>query len=122
MGSHPINLFVRFVLELGALFALGFWGWRSTSGALQYLLALGLPIFAALVWGIFAVPEDPSRSGNAPVPIPGIVRLILELLIFGAGCWAMYEAGFEVLSWIVGFIILVHYGVSYDRIKWLLRQ
>jgi hypothetical protein len=122
MGSNPFNLFIRFVLELGALFALGYWGWRSTSGPLRYLLGIGIPILAALVWGIFAVPDDPSRSGKAPVPIPGTLRLVLELLIFGAGCWAVYDMGFQALGWIAGFIVLVHYGVSYDRIKWLLRQ
>jgi hypothetical protein len=32
MGSHPLNLAVRFALELSALAALGVWGWRQGDG------------------------------------------------------------------------------------------
>ena len=30
MGSHPLNLALRFLLELVAIGAVGFWGWRAT--------------------------------------------------------------------------------------------
>jgi hypothetical protein len=65
MGSNPINLVIRFLLELSALMAMGFWGWNQGKGAFRFVLAFGIPIIAALVWGVFAVPDDPSRSGNA---------------------------------------------------------
>ena len=64
MGSHPINLAIRFLLELAALFALGLWGWNAYDGGESWqriLLMLGVPIAAALLWGLFAVPDDPSR-------------------------------------------------------------
>lgn len=80
MGSHPLNLLVRFLLELAALGAFGYWGWQQAEGALAYLLAIGLPVLTAVLWVTFAVPEDPSRSGHAPVPVPGLLRLLLELL------------------------------------------
>jgi hypothetical protein len=122
MGSHPINLVIRFILELGALAAFFLWGWKSSPGPLRILLGLGVPTLAALVWGLFAVPNDPSRSGKAPVPIPGSLRLIIELLIFGTACWGLYKAGFAPLSIVGGVIVLIHYGFSYDRVRWLLRQ
>ena len=122
MGSNPINLIIRFTLEMGALFIFGLWGWKSTSAPLRTLLTVGLPVFAALAWGVFNVPGDPSRSGKAPVPVPGFVRLMLELLIFGAACWVLFDLGYKTLGWIGGIIVLIHYGVSYDRIMWLLRQ
>jgi hypothetical protein len=28
MGSHPINLAIRFLLEVAALTSTGMWGWR----------------------------------------------------------------------------------------------
>ena len=68
MGSHPINLALRFLLELSALFAMGVWGWRYSEGWLRFVLALSIPIIAAVLWGTFAVPDDPSRSGGAPIP------------------------------------------------------
>ncbi|MCJ7717842.1 MAG: YrdB family protein [Anaerolineales bacterium] len=73
MGSNPINLFIRFILEIIALFFLGYWGWNLGPGWKSKLLGLGIPFLVAVVWGTFAVPDDPSRSGTAPVPIPGIL-------------------------------------------------
>jgi len=67
MSLHPISLALRFLLELAALIALGLWGAHQAGIA----LALALPATAAALWGIFAVPGDPSRSGKAPVPVSG---------------------------------------------------
>jgi hypothetical protein len=121
MGFHPINLTFRFVLELCALAALAYWGWIQHSGLLRYLLAAGLPLVAAVMWGTFAVPGDRSRSGRAPVPVPGLVRLALELAFFAAATWLLYDAGQATLALIFGAATVVHYVLSYDRIAWLLR-
>ncbi len=122
MGSHPINLAVRLLLEIVALLAIGFWGWSQGEGVLRFVLAPGLPIIAAILWGTFAVPDDPSRSGKAPVPTLGSVRLLLELAFFACATWALYDVGAIQLSWILGIVVLVHYALSYDRIKWLIKQ
>ncbi len=122
MGSHPINLVVRLLLEVAALLAIGFWGWSQSEGVLRFALAAGLPIIAAVLWGAFAVPDDPSRSGKAPVPIPGILRLMLELVIFACATWALYNAGAIQSSQILGVVVLAHYVLSYDRTRWLVRQ
>jgi len=121
MGSNPINLVFRFLLELTAFFSFGYWGWNSASGWIRYLPTIVYPVVAAALWGIFAVPEDPSRSGNAPVPVPGLVRLLLELAIFGSACWALYDVGFSKMSWILGGLVILHYALSYDRIQWLIK-
>jgi tetrahydromethanopterin S-methyltransferase subunit C len=123
MGSHPINLTVRFLLELAACIALGFWGWQQSEALpIQIGLALGLPLIAATLWGTLAVPDDPSRSGAAPVPIPGWLRLGLELVFFALATWTLYDMGAILLSWIMGLVTLTHYIVSYDRLGWLVRQ
>ena len=122
MGSHPINLTIRFLLEVSALLAMGVWGWRQSEGWLRFLLALGIPIIAAVVWGVFAVPNDPSRSGAAPIAVPGILRLVIELAIFVFAAWALYDLGYTGLSWTLGIIVAVHYLTSYDRIRWLIAQ
>jgi hypothetical protein len=122
VGSHPINLMVRFLLELCALAASGYWGWATHKGALRYLLALGLPLLLAILWGTLAVPDDPSRSGRAPVPMPGIVRLVLELAVFAFAAWALYDAGRPALGLILSAVVVAHYIVSYDRIVWLVRR
>ena len=122
MSSHPLNLTLRFLLELAALACMSVWGWKHGDNWLRFVLAIGLPIIAAIVWATFAVPDDPSRSGNAPVPVPGIIRLIIELAIFGSAVWALFNSGLSTLSLIMGIIVIVHYFVSYDRIQWLLSK
>ena len=90
MGSHPVNLAVRFLLEVAALIATGIWGWNQADGSLQYVLAAAIPLALATLWGVFAVPDDPSRSGRALVVVQGIVRLVIELAIFIFAIWALY--------------------------------
>ena len=122
MGSHPVNLALRFILEIAGLVALGWWGWNQGEGILRFVLAFGIPILAAVLWGTFAVPDDPSRSGKAPVQVPGIVRLLLELAFFVSATWSLFAVGAATLGWIYGIAVLIHYLASYDRILWLVRQ
>lgn len=122
MGSHPINLAIRFLLEVSALFSLGLWGWRSGNGWRRFALASLVPIIAAVLWGTFAVPGDPSRSGIAPVAVPGVLRLVLELGIFACAAWALHHAGFTRASWMLSIIVALHYLISYDRILWLVNR
>lgn len=122
MGSHPINLAVRFLLELSTLLVMGLWGWSQSDGWLRFVLASGIPILFAVLWGTFAVLNDPSRSGGAPIPVPGIVRLGLELTFFAIGTWMLYKMGLPLLGLIFGSVVVVHYLASYDRVSWLIQQ
>jgi len=122
MGSNPINLIFRFGLEIAALTAFGIWGWNQADGWLKFILALGIPLLASVLWGIFAVPDDPSRSGKAPFPVPGLVRLALELVFFILACLAFIQKEMPVIGYFLGFLVILHYGLSYDRIQWLLNK
>lgn len=81
-GFHPVNLAFRLVLEISALVALGAGAYAVGSGPVAWLLAIAVPLIAALAWGTFNVPGDESRSGKAPVVVPGAIRLIIELALF----------------------------------------
>jgi len=120
MGLHPINLSIRLLLELSALLAMGAWGWGQSEGWLRFVLALGIPLIVAVVWGTFAVPNDPSRSGSAPIAVPGLLRLTIELAVFVFAIWTVYDLGYTRLSWLLGIIVAIHYFTSYDRILWLI--
>ena len=85
-----------------------------------FVMAFALPFLMAIIWGVFAVPEDPSRSGKAPVPISGKLRLLLEILIFLGAVWALRATGFPLASKILGLLVTAHYLFSLDRIDWLL--
>jgi hypothetical protein len=122
MGSHPVNVLLRFLLELCVLAVAGYWGWSVSGGFTRFLLVWGVPLLLAIVWGTFAVPDDPSRSGRAPIPVPGVLRLLLELANFSFGVWALYSLGHPVPGLILAVLVVVHYILSYDRITWLVHQ
>ena len=122
MAYHPINLIIRFVLEIIALLSVGLWGWRQGEGWLRLALALGIPLVLTIVWGTFAVPNDPSRSGSAPVATHGIIRLVIECCFFGFAIWAMNNMNFNKMALIFTVVTLVHYIVSYERILWLVSR
>ena len=122
MGSHPINLGLRFLLEVAALIAIGYWGWTQQDGIARWLFAIGLPLLAAVLWGTFAVPDDPSRSENAPVPTPGTLRLLLELSFFAFAVFTLFTSRQNTSGWILAIVVVFHYAISYDRIIWLLKN
>lgn len=122
MGSHPINLTLRFLLEISALIAIGVWAWHLSESPIRFISAFGLPIIFAAIWGIFAVPNDPSRSGKAPIIVPGLLRLIIELGVFAFAAWTVFDMGNTILSLIFVALVLIHYIISYDRIIWLIKH
>ena len=122
MGSHPINLAIRFLLEITGLVALAWMGWQHGNGLYKYVDAIGFPLLAAGAWGVFAVPDDPSRSGDAVIAVPGVFRLALETGFFVTATWSLFAVGAAEFSWIYAATVLVHYAVSYDRVLWLVRQ
>ena len=122
MGSHPLNLGLRFVLELAALIAVAWWGWAAFGDGFQWAAVIAAPLTAAAAWGTFNVAGDPSRSGRAPVPVPGPIRLVLEIAFFGLGAWALAFVGPSLAGWIFAAIVAGHYALSWDRVAWLLRR
>jgi hypothetical protein len=117
LANHPLNLTLRFGLELFALFALGYWGWTQHSGPARFLFGLGLPLLAAVVWGVFRVPGHP---GPSPVIVPGPVRLLIEAAFFGGATWGLWAAGRAIWAMVFGMLVLVHYIASYDYLRELL--
>ncbi|MDF1548742.1 MAG: YrdB family protein [Bacteroidales bacterium] len=122
MANHPVNLAVRFILELVALFAAAYWAYNLANSTYSIIFSILLPLMLATIWGVFNVKNDPSRSGKAVITIPGVVRLLIELLIFGLATWFLNNSGLKLFSWIFLSIITIHYLISFERIKWLLRK
>ena len=121
-SKHPINLALRFLLELAAIFVFGFWGYSQVGGRTGVLLAVLFPLLFAVLWGVFAVRGDPSRSGKTVVQTPGILRLLLELGLFGLAAWMLFDLDYSLLALILGLTVIIHYIFSFDRITWLLKQ
>jgi hypothetical protein len=118
MNTHPVNLTVRFLLEIMMLIVLGCWGWHLGTDWLRYLLAAGFPVIAAVLWGNFRIPNDPKP---APIAIPGPLRLLLEWVLFGLAVYGLKVLGHPQLSIWLAIVVIVHYAVSYDR-TWVMLQ
>jgi hypothetical protein len=41
-------------------------------------------------------------------------------LLFAAAAWSFYAADLRIIALVFAGIVVVHYGLSYDRIAWLL--
>ena len=81
------NLLLRFLLELCALGALGYWGYHAADRPLPRIgLTVGAPLVAAVVWALFVSP-------NAEVAVPAPVHLLLQVLVFGSPSLGLAAAG-----------------------------
>jgi len=119
---HPLNLALRFILELSALTAAGIWGYQLSETALRFFFAAAFPLALAVLWAVFAVPGDKSRSGKTVLPTPGPLRLLLETAFFAFAGWAFIAVGHTRLGIIFGALVLMHYFFSLDRLLWLIRE
>jgi hypothetical protein len=120
-GEHPVNLAVRFLLEVAAAVGIFRLGLHLADGVVAGLLAVTLMAVGVTAWGTCNVPGDASRSGSAPVPVPGPVRLGIELTVFTSGAAGWFIAGprWFALTYLVATV--VHHLASVDRLTWLMR-
>lgn len=113
MSENPVNLAIRFLLELGGLGALGYWGWTQHASVARFAWTFGLVILAATVWAVFRVPGD---GGTPVVAVAGWIRLLIETAYFSGATWALLASGQRTWGFVFGGIVVLHYLASYDRI------
>ena len=107
---HAANETMAFLLELALLVAVALWG--ATSGSTlpcSIALAVGAPIFASIVWALFAAPKARIR-----LPIAGV--LAVKALAFGSGGAAIYALGLRALAaWFVVVSLVNSVIAALDR-------
>lgn len=113
-----MNLLLRFALELAALAVFGYWGWSQSEGQMRWLIAFIAPIVVAAVWAVFRVPGD---GGTPAVVVSGLMRLLLEFVLFALAVGALFALDRSRLALLLGLVIIIHYALSYERVAWLLR-
>jgi hypothetical protein len=86
-----LNLALKFVLELAALAAFGIWGASIADGPAAVLLAIGLPIVVAALWGTLAAPRARHR-------LPLRLRAPFELGVLALASIALWQAGWGVAA------------------------
>ena len=101
------NLALRFLLELCALAALGYWGFQTGDTLLvKIVLAAGAPLLMAIVWGAFIAPR-------APVPVPTWLWLVLQVAVFGSAAAGLVAAGQRTLAVILVVVVLINSALLY---------
>ena len=99
---ESFTLLVRFMLELCMLGALGYWGFKTgDSIAMQWLLELGAPVLAAVVWGTFIAPK-------ATVEVPTAVWIGLQVIVFGAAALALAAVAPQSLAVCFALAVVLH--------------
>ena len=101
-----VNDVVAFVVEVGVLVLLAWAGFTAEAPVVvRVMLGGGLPVVAAVLWGVFAAPRARVSSGR--------LRLVTKLVVLGAGV----VAGFLVLPtlWavVVAVVVVVNLALMY---------
>ncbi|PJN56345.1 hypothetical protein PAEVO_30680 [Paenibacillus sp. GM2FR] len=97
-----LNLALRFILELILLFSIGYWGFHYGSGLMaQVALGIGLPLLAAVIWGM-------TISPKARIKLPLAVVLLIEFLIFTTAVACQVSSGFITFAIVFAFVALVN--------------
>jgi hypothetical protein len=89
------NEVLAFVVELIALAVLGYSGWKVGNVA----LAIAMPVFAAILWGLFAAPR-----ARYQVPLAG--QLAVKALVFGASVLGLLATNHPKLGAAFGAVVL----------------
>lgn len=85
------NLLLAFGIELVALGVFAWWGWRTGDDlAGRLILAIGLPVAAGVLWGLFAAP---TATRTTPA-----VRAVVKTAVFGLTGLALWDLDHPLLA------------------------
>ncbi|MBM7568587.1 YrdB family protein [Paenibacillus sacheonensis] len=99
MKSIGVNLLLAlfFLLELAAMAAFGYWGYRlDAAAALKVIAAIAILLAVIVLWGLFLAPKATLPVFSYPV------RTALKFVVFAAASAALYAAGRHAIG--IGFL------------------
>ena len=103
-GAHRA---LRLLLDPCALGALGYWGLKTGNATIAKIaLGVGAPLVAAVVWGAFVSPQ-------APVQLPRLVVLVLQVSVFGSAAAALVGTGHRTLALVFVVIVVINAILMY---------
>ncbi|TYB58527.1 DUF2568 domain-containing protein [Nonomuraea sp. PA05] len=102
LAKHA-NMLLMFLLELGVLASVAYWGFTvSPNWGVKLLAGLGGPALFIAAWALFGA----NGGANATYPLTGLARAALEILWFGGGALALYASGL-VTSAVVFYALFI---------------
>jgi hypothetical protein len=98
---------LRFLLELGALAAFCYWGFQIGGGMVARIgLGIAVPLAVAVIWAVFVSPQAPMR-------LPVLLGVLLQVLVFGLAAAALAATGHRSLAWVFGVVVAVNAVLMY---------
>lgn len=104
VGVSPLDI-VRLLVELTAVFSLGFWGFVAWSFPANIAAGILAPALAVLVWALFVSPR-------AVFAVHPFVQAIIELLIYAAATiawWSLDQlwigVAFALVATVTGLLV-----------------
>ncbi len=99
------NLAVAFLLEIVALVAFAFWGWTMGSNDVtRLLLAIALPVVAALLWGAFLSPKPEFQ-------LPFAIVMFAQFAFFVLAVFALWGSGHPLAAVVTAAVLLINRGL-----------
>jgi inner membrane protein involved in colicin E2 resistance len=105
-----VSAVIGFLLELCALFALGYFGFTQFGFPFSVVIGIGLPLAAAVLWGLF-------RAPRRTFPTPFWVRIAVEAVVMSAAVAALALSQLPVIALVFAGTALVT-GVVNDRAEY----
>ncbi len=102
-----VNLALAFVLELGVLASLCYFGFVSgPSTFVKIVLGIGLPVVAIVIWALFGAPKSQWQ-------FTGFWFLLLQILFFGSAALALYVSGQRVPGIVFALLFVLNTSLAY---------
>lgn len=102
-----LNQIIAFLLELGMLSAMGYWGYlQGKTKITQYFIAILLIATGIALWAYFAAPKSANRLSLE-------YRMVFELVLFLLSTWMIYKSGYTSFAIAFGIISLLNLVVEY---------
>lgn len=110
----------QFAMELASLMGIGLIGWHlGNKGFLGAILAVAFILLTGVVWGRFRTPGFVPTGREPQHPVPGRVRIALELAIYLLGIFGIWWSGREQTALIVVGVMIVTLVISRNRLAQL---
>ncbi|HEY1773364.1 MAG TPA: YrdB family protein [Gammaproteobacteria bacterium] len=106
---NAVNLLIRFLLELAALVALGYFGYHATQAEpARLVLCIAAPALFAVLWALFA-------SHKAKYPPPRFYKAILGAMLLEVTPVVLFLEGQGVWAAGMAVVIVVNSVLVYWR-------
>ncbi|WP_429950524.1 YrdB family protein [Enterococcus sp. AZ101] len=100
------NIAIAFLLEIFAIFILGYWGFTLQSNKIiRITVGLLAPILMIVIWSIWCAPSSSHR-------LDGLRLVALKCLIFGIVAYCLLSMNRTSVAIVFGAIVVINLGLS----------